>query len=332
MSAWLIAGQYRRFLRSAVHLPASHRDPEDGHPASEAPGRSPPRILVAIPIFNEIRYLRRMLDRLGDVPQDKLFVDDGSTDGTLEVLAEAEARGEISVIRHNRNEGYGAALINAFSYAGERGYDWVITMDCDEQHDPAAIPCFVREIEKGDADIVSGSRYLRPTAAHGDCYAASYNGDDLPPVERRAVNLIVTATLNRLFGWTLTDSFCGFKAHRVNPTLSLKLDEAGYAFPLQLWPRVQAARLRVREIPVRLIYKDVDRTFGHDVRAGDLDNARVRLRHYLDVLRDELCENNLPKLREAGLEVLDDLPDSVPGGLRNTLRGSFEAAAAVPCP
>jgi hypothetical protein len=61
------------------------------------------------------------------------------------------------------------------------------------------------------------------------------------------------------------------------------LDEAGYAFPLQLWPRVAAAKLRLTEIPVRLIYKDLKRTFG-----GDLDDAFIRMRHYLDVLHREI--------------------------------------------
>ena len=127
------------------------------------------------------------------------------------------------------------------------------------------------------------------SAARGTSACPARTTATSPPVERRAVNVIVTATLNELFGWTLTDSFCGFKAHRVAPTVALDLDEHGYAFPLQLWPRAYAAGLRVRELPVRRIYNDADRTFGHDVRAGDLDDAKVRLRHYLDVLRDELC-------------------------------------------
>jgi dolichol-phosphate mannosyltransferase len=289
------------------------------------------RILITIPIFNEIRYVGRVLEQLREIPHDKLFIDDGSTDGTRDVLEAAAARGEIAVLPHPRNMGYGQSLIDGFNYAQERGYDWAITMDCDEQHDPAAIPCFVREIEKDDADIVSGSRYLRP-ARGDDCYQEAYPGDDLPPPERRAVNLIVTATLNHLFGWELTDSFCGFKAHRVRPTAELELTEPGYAFPLQLWPRAQSAGLRIREIPVRLIYNDVDRTFGHDVRAGDLDNARVRLGHYLEVLSEELCEKNLPKLSGVEREVLESLPAGIPDPLRTTLRESYEAAAAIPCP
>ena len=62
----------------------------------------------------------------------------------------------------------------------------------------------------------------------------------------------------------------------------LKLDVPGYAFPMQLWPQVAAAKLRVTEIPVRLIYKDATRHFG-----GTLDDPDNRLKHYLDVLCSE---------------------------------------------
>ncbi len=257
---------------------------------------------------------------------DVLFVDDASTDGTADVLNALAQRGEAHMLRHAANQGYGRTLIDAFDWAEERGYEWVITMDCDEQHEPASIPDFVREIEKNDADIISGTRYFR-RPGQGE--------DDLPPPERRAVNLIVTATINELFGWSLTDTFCGFKAHRIARTAAMRLSEPGYAFPMQLWPRVYAGALRVREIPVRRIYNDPNRTFGHDVRAGDLDNARTRLEHYLSVLRDELCDLNLPPLRDAVSAVARDainvLPDTLPGDLRDTLRDGLEAVASVPC-
>jgi dolichol-phosphate mannosyltransferase len=65
--------------------------------------------------------------------------------------------------------------------------------------------------------------------------------------------------------------------------MQLKLDERGYAFPMQLWPRAAATELRVKEIPVRLIYNDPNRHFG-----GLLDDASIRLAHYLEVFNREL--------------------------------------------
>src|SRR5438067_7023422 len=107
--------------------------------------------------------------------------------------------------------------------------------------------------------------------------------DELPPCVHRAIKAPMTGTIKELFGWNLTDTFCGFKAHRVCAMMKLKLDESGYAFPMQFWPRAYKAGLRIKEIPVRLIYNDPNRHFG-----GELDDAQFRLKHYQDVLKREL--------------------------------------------
>ena len=233
------------------------------------------QLLIAIPVYNEHKYVRTVLEKVKKYHDDILVIDDGSGDGTGELLSELAATSDIRLIRHPVNRGYGQSLIDAFCYADRHGYDWVITMDCDEQHEPEMIPEFVRQIRSEDCppwDIISGSRYLQ-TQLDGD----------LPPGDRRAINATITALLNELFGWNLTDSFCGFKAHRVAAMRKLPLTETGYAFPLQLWPLAHAAQLRIKEIPVRLIYNDPTRHFG-----GLLDDAAVRLQHYKDVLHREL--------------------------------------------
>jgi dolichol-phosphate mannosyltransferase len=227
------------------------------------------RLLIAIPVHNELKYVNNVLDKVLAIHDHVLTVDDGSTDGTAEVL---ERRGDIQRIRHPVNRGYGQSLIDAFRYADARGYDWVITMDCDEQHEPERIPDFIREIGGDRWDIISGSRYLQPRT-----------NDDLPPGDRRMVNGSITTIINELFHWHLTDAFCGFKAHRISAMRKLCLDEPGYAFPMQLWPQTAKASLRITEIPVRLIYNDPNRSFG-----GVLDDASNRLKHYLDVLAREI--------------------------------------------
>jgi glycosyltransferase involved in cell wall biosynthesis len=227
-------------------------------------------LLIAIPVYNEKNHLDGVIRQVKQYAHDILLIDDGSTDGTSELL---DARDDVRVIHHAKNAGYGQSLIDAFNYAGEHGYDWVITMDCDEQHEPAMIPEFIRQIESDCWDIVSGSRYLSP---RGD--------DDLPPGDRRRINQVLTRTINDDLGMHLTDAFCGFKAHRVSATLRLNLDEAGYAFPMQLWPRAVAAGLRITEISVRRIYNDPNRQFG-----GGLDDADNRLKHYRAVLEREIA-------------------------------------------
>lgn len=227
------------------------------------------RLLIAIPVFNERKYVKGVLDRVSRYCDNILVVDDASTDGTGDLLAR---RRDIQLIRHETNRGYGRSIIDAFRYADAAGFDWVITMDCDEQHEPESIPDFMREIETDRWDLISGSRYLQ----------AGPN-DDSPPGDRRAINSTITGILNDLFDLNITDAFCGFKAHRTSAIRRLCLTENGYAFPMQLWPRVAIAGLRLTEIPVRLIYNDPTRHFG-----GVLDDAGYRLRHYLIVLRREL--------------------------------------------
>ena len=235
-------------------------------------------LLIAIPTYNEGKRVDDVIDQVRPFAREILIVDDGSKDETPQVLAR---RGDVRVLTHAPNQGYGQSLIDAFAYAGREGFDWVITMDADGQHEADSIPEFVREIGTGDWDLISGSRYL-----------GARDGDDLPPPERRNVNHRITTILNNTFGMELTDSFCGFKAHRVRPTIDLGLTEAGYAFPLQLWPRVWRDKLRMKEIGVRRIYNDPNRTFG-----ADLDDADRRLAHYVGVLDAELAAMAIPPVR-----------------------------------
>jgi len=237
------------------------------------------RTLVAIPVFNEERHVRDVLSTVLHFNPHVLVVDDGSTDATPRILPDFP----VDMIRHARNRGYGKSLRDAFRFAIAERYDWLVTMDCDKQHEPAAIPSFIEAATRGfdghPADIVSGSRYLLPEA-----------GQDRPPPERRAINATITAELNcRLsgaLGTLLTDSFCGFKAYRVDALRKLRPSVTGYAFPMQFWVQAAAARLSVRELPVRLIYNDPNRTFG-----AHLDDAEVRLAHYRSVLHRELSRH-----------------------------------------
>ncbi len=201
--------------------------------------------------------------------RDVLVVDDGSTDGTSELLA---ARGDIRLIHHPANRGYGIALRSAFNFAVGEGYDVLATIDCDGQHQPQLIPKFVERCWSSEADIVSGSRYLR-----------QFPGDSDPPEARRRINRLITDEVNRRFGLSLTDAFCGFKAYRVSALAQIEVTEPGYAMPLELWAQAARLRLRIVELPVPLIYLDEKRSFG-----GSLDNAETRLAVYRRVLERAL--------------------------------------------
>lgn len=219
--------------------------------------------LTALPVFNEAKHVAGVLEETLRYSRNVLVVDDGSTDGTSQLLA---ARDDIRLITHPQNRGYGAALRSAFDLAVEDGYDVLVTIDCDGQHQPRLIPKFVEACRQ--ADIVSGSRYL-----------TRLPGDSSPPEDRRRVNRTITNQLNNRLRLKLTDAFCGFKAYRVPALAKMDLTEEGYAMPLELWVRAAELDLKIVELPVPLIYLDEARSFG-----GAMDDSTRRQAVYLEVL------------------------------------------------
>ena len=226
-----------------------------------------PRFLTALPVYNEAAHVTGVLDEVLRFTPDVLVVDDGSTDGTSALLAaRAASRGDIRVVRHATNAGYGAALATAFREALGGGWDGLVTIDCDGQHQPRLIPEFVAAAAA--ADIVSGSRYLK-----------RFPGDSRPPVARRRINMEITAEINARLGLAITDAFCGFKAYSRRALAALHVTETGYAMPLEVWVQAAAAGLKIVELPVPLLYLDLARSFG-----GALDDATTRLAYYRGVL------------------------------------------------
>lgn len=232
--------------------------------------------VVLLPVYNEELTVDLVLDAVArNFDGDVLVIDDGSDDATVDVLAH---RGDISVITHPVNLGYGRAIAEGLSVARARGARRVVTMDCDGQHEPAHIQPFLDALDEG-FDIVSGSRYLPESEMLGDT-----------PEDRRAVNTTVTARINAVTGWGITDAFCGFKAYRMSALERVSLREPGYAMPLEMWAKAYRLGLSVTERPIERIYGGADRSFG-----GVLDDPAERLAYYLRVWEKALGD---PDVRE----------------------------------
>ncbi|MFO1021959.1 MAG: glycosyltransferase family 2 protein [Planctomycetales bacterium] len=246
-----------------------------------------PGILTALPVYNEAQHLEPVLRQVAKYSPEILVVNDGSSDGTAAELERLSALiPNLHILTHTKNQGYGAALRSAFQYAQDHGFEVLVTIDCDGQHQPELIPALAAALNRDgcEFDIVSGSRYLK-----------TFAGDSTPPEARRKINATITAELNQQLGLRLTDGFCGFKAYRVSALKNIHITELGYAMPLQFWVQSVALGLSIVEFPVPLIYLDEKRSFG-----GSLDDAEFRLKHYREVLQREMtaaCKELPPEAR-----------------------------------
>ena len=262
---WVARGPAFDFDATGPKMSKSQLDPSPAGTSTPRTGPGDPmRLLTAIPVYNEEAHLEPVLAEVLRHAGDVLVVDDGSQDRTPELLRNFPA---VQVIRHPTNLGYGAGLVSAFKRTIEGGYDGLVTLDCDGQHQPSMIPAVAEPLAR--ADIASGSRYLRV-----------FDPGQVPPEARRKINVEVTRWLNECLGFDLTDAFCGFKAYRVEALKQLDITDLGYAMPLQVWAQAAAHGMKVVEVAVPLIYLDEKRAFG-----GALDDADYRLNHYRSVLR-----------------------------------------------
>ncbi len=225
------------------------------------------RILTAIPVYNEEAHIEPVLTEVLRYAENVLVVDDGSTDRTPALLKNFP---RVRVIRHPTNRGYGAGLDSAFRHTVEQGFDGLVTIDCDGQHEPKRIPEIAAKL--AEADVVSGSRYLEV-----------FDPSQVPPIERRRINVEVTRWLNECLGLNLTDAFCGFKAYRASALAKLEVTDFGYAMPLPIWVQMVQHGMTIIEVPVPLIYLDENRAFG-----GALDDATYRLNHYREVFQQAI--------------------------------------------
>ncbi len=200
-------------------------------------GAGTPRMLVVIPAFNEQGRIGAVVAAaLRQVDAEVLIVDDGSRDGTA---VEARAAGA-TVASHAVNVGYGAALQTGYRYALRHGFDRVLQMDADGQHDPASIRTLVDALD-GGADVVVGSRFL---------HAGSYR----PPLLRRLGMWAFGRVASYYAGMKLTDPTSGYQALSRRALAFYAHERYPHDFPdADVLSMVARVGLKLVEVPVRML-------------------------------------------------------------------------------
>ena len=196
------------------------------------------RTVAAIPCFNEERFIGSVVIKTRDYVDEVVVIDDGSTDMTATVAERAGAR----VVSHQSNQGKAAALNTAFEQAREEGWDVMVLLDGDAQHDPADIPRLLEPVMSDRADIVVGSRFLHPESR-------------IPRV-RALGQRVLTFVTNLGAEVRLTDSQSGFRAFSSRAIESLSFSEKGFSVESEMQFLAKESGLAVEEVPVGVEYHE----------------------------------------------------------------------------
>jgi len=192
---------------------------------------------IVIPVYNEAATISALLKRVAAVPIEKeiIVVDDGSTDGSREILARSpKAWPEVRVLLQDNNRGKGSALRRGFREA--RGAI-VLVQDADLEYDPSDYPQLVAPIERGVADVVYGSRFLG--GPHRVLLFWHYLG-----------NRALTTLSNVFTNLNLSDVWTGYKVFRAEVLHGLDLREDRFGFEAEVTAKVARGRWRVYEVPI----------------------------------------------------------------------------------
>jgi glycosyltransferase involved in cell wall biosynthesis len=230
------------------------------------------KLSVVVPVYNEVSTLREIVSRVAAVDLEKqiILVDDGSTDGSRELLGELQSGGlsawtqgerpargtnEVTVLLQPRNMGKGAALRAGFAAATG---DIVVVQDADLEYDPQDLPRLIQPIVDGIADVTFGSRFI------GSPRRALYFWHTL-------MNRGLTLASNMLNDLNLTDMETCYKAFRAEVVRAISIEEDRFGIEPELTAKVANLRVRIYEVPVS--YQG--RTYAEGKKIGWKDGIRA---------------------------------------------------------
>ena len=201
--------------------------------------KPPLKICVLIPAYQEEAHIAAVVRETLDYCPDVVVIDDGSSDNTAQIAAEAGA----TVIEHVHNQGKGAALQTGFDHARKNGYDLALTMDADGQHAPSDIPAFLQAYERTHSPVFVGNR-MGSVA-------------DMPRL-RRWVNRFMSDLLSRVMGQHVPDSQCGFRLYHRSafPEGPCGADAHRFAAESEILLRLSLQGRKIGAVTIQTIYGD----------------------------------------------------------------------------
>jgi glycosyltransferase involved in cell wall biosynthesis len=191
---------------------------------------------VIIPIFNEVGTLETILERVQStgLAAEIILVDDGSSDGTRDLLAKFDGKNGVRVILHEKNKGKGAAVRSGIQAAIG---DLVLIQDADLEYDPRDYPALLKPIIEGQADVVFGSRFL------GGPHRVTM-------FWHKIANQLLTFTTNLLYDSILTDMETGYKVFKREVLDGLVLRANRFNFEPEITAKILKRRARIFEVPI----------------------------------------------------------------------------------
>jgi len=197
------------------------------------------RLTVVIPVFNEVHTVLQVIERVRQtqLPLEIILVDDGSSDGTREKLAELAPSDDLRVILHDKNRGKGAALRTGFEHATGTA---VVVQDADLEYDPDDFRFLIQPIVEGAADVVYGTRY-------------GHHDRQVPPLWHVFVNRWITRLANLRTGLYLSDVETCYKVIRreLIQELAPNLRENRFGIEIELTVKLARKKVRFYERPIR---------------------------------------------------------------------------------
>jgi glycosyltransferase involved in cell wall biosynthesis len=200
------------------------------------------KLTVIIPVYNEVKTIQEIIARVQatGLADEILAIDDGSTDGSRDLLAKLNEDGKVKVIYHERNQGKGKAVRTGIQNASG---DLIIIQDADLEYDPREYPNLLKPIQEGIADVVYGSRFL----GAGRRPALFWN---------MVANKILTLVTNILYNNILTDMETGYKLFRREIVQNMTLRARGFEFEPEFTAKILKSKVRIYEVPITFNPRD----------------------------------------------------------------------------